>query len=56
MNGGKGLERPIRLEFGPDNALYVVDWGVLDFDPQKRKAYPKTGVVWKITRNGPADK
>jgi glucose/arabinose dehydrogenase len=49
VTGGGGLERPLRVRFGPDGALYVVDWGVFHLVPQK-KAFPNTGVVWKVTR------
>jgi glucose/arabinose dehydrogenase len=45
-----GLERPLRLAFGPDGALYLVDWGVFESFPPGKNAHPNTGVVWKITR------
>ena len=50
---GGGFERPLRLEWGPDGALYLVDFGRLDSHPVpkgKRQAYPNTGVIWRITR------
>ena len=45
-----GLERPLQLEWGPDGALYIVDFGVIDFPPDGMKAQPKTGVIWKLAR------
>lgn len=52
---GAGLERPLRLEFGPDAALYVVDFGVFDVSPKPKDkptkmSYSGTGVIWKVTR------
>ena len=60
-----GINRPLQLQFGPDGALYLVDYGaVRDFgqsDPNSRFTgptdgplvqIPKTGVIWKITRTG----
>jgi glucose/arabinose dehydrogenase len=62
----RGINRPIQVLFGPDGALYLVDYGaVRDFgqsDPRSRFVggptdgpliqIPKTGVIWKITRTG----
>jgi glucose/arabinose dehydrogenase len=58
-----GINRPIQVQFGPDGALYLVDFGaVRDFgqsDPESRFTNPAdaplvqipgTGVIWKITR------
>lgn len=42
--GGGGLERPIDVVFGPDHNMYIVDFGIFP------KAVPKTGVIWKVTR------
>jgi glucose/arabinose dehydrogenase len=60
-----GINRPLQLQFGPDGALYLVDFGaVRDFgqsDPRSRfigpndgplVQIPKTGVIWKIERVG----
>ena len=49
--------RPVDLEFGPDGALYIVDWynpiiGHMQFslrDPQRDKAH---GRIWRITAKG----
>jgi glucose/arabinose dehydrogenase len=50
--GGGGLERPIRPVFGPDGALYIVDFGRIDIPDTGMDARPKTGVIWKLTRTG----
>ncbi len=61
----RGINRPIQVLFGPDGALYLVDYGaVRDFgqsDPRSKYLgatdgplvqIPKTGVIWKIERTG----
>ena len=45
-----GMHRPITAEWGPDGALYVVDFGEVRFGKQGMHAQPNTGVIWKITR------
>ncbi len=50
---GKGLERPFDVKFGPDGAMYIVDYGVVGIDMSQRPPYvyhPNTGVIWKISR------
>ncbi len=60
-----GINRPIGVWFGPDDALYLVDYGaVRDFgqsDPATKFTnpadaplvqIPHTGVIWRITRVG----
>jgi glucose/arabinose dehydrogenase len=47
---GHGLERPIQLEWGPDGALYVVDFGVVSLTPTGMMAHPWTGAVWRVSR------
>lgn len=49
VTGGGGFERPIDVVFGPDHAMYVLDFAVTPLD-EPDKFYPKTGVIWKITR------
>ncbi|MFL5277292.1 MAG: hypothetical protein ACJ79T_12515 [Myxococcales bacterium] len=62
-----GINRPLQVQFGPDGALYLVDFGaVRDFgqsNPRSRfigpldgplVQIPKTGVIWKIERVGNA--
>jgi hypothetical protein len=49
---GGGLRRPIMAAWGPDGALYVVDFGVVEFSQSGMNARPDTGVVWKVMRTG----
>ena len=59
-----GINRPVMAMFGPDGALYLVDYGaVRDFgqsDPFSKfknpadaplVQIPQTGTIWKITRS-----
>ncbi|MCZ2259528.1 PQQ-dependent sugar dehydrogenase [Sporosarcina sp. G11-34] len=46
LTNGGGFERPIDAVFGADNALYIVDFGLFAGEG----AVPKTGVIWKVTR------
>ena len=54
---GKGLERPYDVKFGPDGAMYIVDYGVANINPARAKQGqvpyefpPETGAIWKVTR------
>lgn len=54
---GRGIERPFSVRFGPDGAMYIVDYGQVKIDPsriaQGREPYayvPGTGIIWKVTR------
>ena len=51
----EGIERPFDVQFGPDGAMYIVDYGVVTIDFSKAPPYayqPGTGVIWKVTRKG----
>ena len=62
----RGINRPVNAMFGPDGALYVVDYGaVRDFGVSSNGAakflqpadaplvqIPHTGVIWRIARTG----
>ena len=47
-----GFERPSHCVFGPDGALYVVDFGEIKIAPEKGAIRIKqlTGAVWRIRR------
>lgn len=47
--GEGGFERPIDIVFGPDNAMYVVDFAVTHPD-NPGAFYPETGVIWRISK------
>ncbi len=54
---GMAIERPFSVRFGPDGAMYIVDYGQVKIDPsrtaQGREPYayvPGTGIVWKVSR------
>jgi len=60
----RGINRPVTVMFGPDEALYLVDYGaVRDFGQSDRDSrflveadvplvqIPGTGVIWKISRD-----
>jgi hypothetical protein len=64
-NGLHGINRPLTVMFGPDEALYLVDYGAVRdvgrSDPNQRfkndadaplVQIPGTGVIWKITKVG----
>jgi glucose/arabinose dehydrogenase len=61
MNGmqGQGLDRPFNVRFGPDGAMYIVDYGVVKIDmsltKQGKPPYdevPGTGVIWRVVPEG----
>lgn len=49
-----GFERPSHCQFGPDGALYVVDFGDIDIAVEKGGIRMKegTGVLWRIWPQG----
>lgn len=49
LTGGGGFDRPIDVVFGPDSAMYIVDFGVSDPD-NPGSFYPGTGVIWRIIK------
>ena len=55
----EGIERPIDVKFGPDGAMYVVDYGIANVNTarieQGQVPYefpPETGAVWRVTPAG----
>jgi glucose/arabinose dehydrogenase len=53
---GRGLERPIACAFGPDGALYVVDFGVAQRieGPTGARVVMRegTGIIWRVHARG----
>ncbi len=51
---GMGLERPYYVKFGPDGAMYIVDYGIARINPPSMgtpyEFPPNTGIIWKVTR------
>ncbi|MBZ9731430.1 hypothetical protein LB467_17215 [Salegentibacter sp. JZCK2] len=47
---GMGIERPFDVKFGPDGAMYIVDFGIVEVNGLKRKWLPYTGIIWKVTK------
>lgn len=49
--GSGGLERPIDVKFDPSGeAMYVLDYGVVDSTPSGPQPVEGTGVLWRIRR------
>lgn len=48
----QGFERPSHCAFGPDGALYVVDWGEIEIAPEAGgiRMQKGTGTLWRIRR------
>lgn len=50
---GQGIERPFDVKFGPDGAMYIVDYGVVTIDMSKKPPYDYkagTGAIWKVSK------
>ena len=45
-----GFNYPVDVKFGPDQCMYVVDFGAIEVDGESVNPVPRTGVVWKISR------
>jgi hypothetical protein len=49
--GKGGLERPVSVKFSPSgDALYVVDFGIMQITDRGPMPQERTGVIWKITK------
>jgi hypothetical protein len=51
-----GIERPIDVKFGPDGAMYIVDYGIANVNSARTaegqvpyEFPPETGAVWRVT-------
>lgn len=51
-----GFERPSHCAFGPDGALYIVDFGEISIAPEKGgiRQPDGSGALWRIRRTGSA--
>ena len=50
--GEDGVERPFDVQFGPDGAMYVVDYGEVSIDYTMAPPYQyetDTGSIWRVT-------
>jgi glucose/arabinose dehydrogenase len=47
-DGGGGFERPIDVVFGPDGAMYVLDFAV-NTPGEPDEFHPNSGVIWRIS-------
>jgi glucose/arabinose dehydrogenase len=54
---GKALERPFDLRFGPDGAMYIVDYGQMNIVLARVadghlpfEFVPRSGMIWRVTR------
>jgi glucose/arabinose dehydrogenase len=47
-----GFERPSHCQFGPDGALYIVDFGIIHIAPERGgiRQQMETGALWRIRR------
>lgn len=48
VNRAGGLDRPADIVFGPDQSMYVLDWGSSVIGPEGLKLVPLTGMVLRI--------
>lgn len=50
----EGFERPSHCQFGPDGALYVVDFGIIHIAPEAGgiRMQESSGTLWRIRRTG----
>ncbi len=48
-----GLERPVSVKFDPSGkAMYIADFGIMRLTKKSVQPQVKTGVIWKITKEG----
>jgi glucose/arabinose dehydrogenase len=45
-----GLERPVAVRWGPDGALWILDYGRMQVTRQGPWVVPTTGVLWRLSR------
>lgn len=49
-SGSGGFEGPIDVVFGPDSAMYILDFAV-NTPGEPDEFHPNSGVIWRITRS-----
>lgn len=52
LNRQGGFNRPSDIVFGPDDSMYVVDWGAAALGDTGLELKPQTGIVWRIYNRG----
>lgn len=52
VNRGGGLDRPADIVFGPDQSMYVLDWGASGIDSEGLKLVPLTGMLLRVYKEG----
>ena len=45
---GEALERPIDVKFGPDGAMYVLDFGQMEMKGGRMRVTPGTGRIFRM--------
>lgn len=48
MNQSGGLNRPTDVLFGPDQSMYITDWGASTIGTEGLKYAPETGTIWRV--------
>jgi glucose/arabinose dehydrogenase len=43
-----GFNRPSDVVFGPDDSMYIIDWGAASLATKGLELKPETGVIWRI--------
>jgi glucose/arabinose dehydrogenase len=51
--GTVALERPIDVKFGPDGALYILDFGRMENKNGVPRLFPNTGRIFKLVPTTP---
>lgn len=55
---GEGINHPFDVKFGPDGAMYIVDYGAVEIDPSSMSPYNPilgSGIIWKVTKKMDGD-
>jgi glucose/arabinose dehydrogenase len=50
ISGEGGFGRPVDVKFGPEGAMYILDYGI--YNPRMlNQIIPNTGIIWRVTRS-----